>query len=190
MSKNRHLNPEEPVEVTPRQYERQVLDWIVESENGIEGFEVEQREKIDGAGGEYEIDVVVDFMVFGGAQIRVLVECKRWSRRVNRDQLLAFNSKIEDTGSHKGIVFSTGGFQKGAIDYAAQKGIATVVFESGDSHYETKGVGPGPHKPPPWIDFPDYAGSLLTVRNAKLHGCLIDESHLEALANWLDLNGG
>jgi hypothetical protein len=35
-------------------------------------------------------------------------------------------SKIQDTSAHKGIVFSTSGFQKGALEYAKAHGISAV----------------------------------------------------------------
>lgn len=123
------------IEVTPKEYERQALKWIEDAEPGVENLRVAQRAMVEGDGGDYEIDVVAELSIFEGAELRVLVECKRWSNPVKREQLLAFFGKLEDTSSHKGIVFTTSRFQRGALKYARSKGIATAVFRGGRSQF-------------------------------------------------------
>ncbi len=105
-------------------------------------------EKIAGAGGEYAFDVVVRFSRFGGAEFTVLVEWKRHRDAVKRDLVLILDRKLMDVEAHKGMMFSTSGFQKGAIEFASQNGIALLTFRDGRAIYETRDHGP-PVEPPP-----------------------------------------
>lgn len=106
-------NPAEAVEITPEEYERQVCDWLRESEGEPTNIEVRHLERIAGSGGEYEFDVVARFSRFAGAEFTVLVECKRYSNPVRRDLVLTLQSKLQDVRAQKAMMFSTGGFQRG-----------------------------------------------------------------------------
>ena len=48
--------------------------------------------------------------------------------------------KLRNTASHKGFIFSTSGFQRGALDVAVEEGIATLIFEAGNARYETRSM--------------------------------------------------
>lgn len=52
-----------------------------------------------------------------------LVECKRWKEPVSRDRIDVLASSIEALGAQNGAVFTTTGFEAGAIAYAKGKGI-------------------------------------------------------------------
>ncbi len=41
----------------------------------------------------------------------------------------------------EGMVFSTGGFQRGPIEYASQNGVALLNFRDGRATYETRNDG-------------------------------------------------
>ena len=122
----RRQDREQSVDISPEEYERQVCAWLKGCDSSIESSEVAHRSVVQGTSGEYEIDVVVRFRLFGGAELLILVECRRRGRRIERDDVMAFHSKLQDTGAHKGIMFATAGFQSGAIEYAERQGIATV----------------------------------------------------------------
>ena len=107
-------NPADSVQITPGEYELQVLQWIRASAGPLIDFDATHLKSLDDHGGEYEFDVVVEFSVFEGAKIIVLAECKRYSKPVERDKVLALHAKVQDTAAHKGIMFSTSGFQRGA----------------------------------------------------------------------------
>jgi len=68
---------------------------------------------LKGASGEYAFDALAEFEILGGARILVLVECKRHSSPVKREDVLVLEAKLRDTGAHKAMVFSTAGFQSG-----------------------------------------------------------------------------
>jgi restriction system protein len=123
--------------------------------------------------------------ILGGATILMILECKHQGRAIARDDVIILEGKLRDTGSHKGMLFSTSGFQLGAIQYAATHGIATVTVVGGDFLYETKAMGP-PQPPPPWANLPKYAGIRLapTEKGISTHSILPDNP--DVLLEFLD----
>ena len=73
------------LEISPADFEERVRQWLVANEpGGLKEFRVQHLEMVSGAGGEYEIDVTAEFIIFGGARICILVECKHQKARVKR----------------------------------------------------------------------------------------------------------
>ncbi|HVT61288.1 MAG TPA: restriction endonuclease [Thermoanaerobaculia bacterium] len=182
-------NPGTPVEITPQAYEKQVLRWIRKSLGKPNNFEAKHQGMVSGRGGDYKIDVLVTFSALGGALFIVLVECKRCKRPVERDEILTLYGKVDAVGAHKGIMFSTAGFQKGALEYARAKGLGTALFMDGRSIYQTKaapGYGPTP-KAPAWVRLPRFAGELIELRDETVHCHRLEDQELDALAAWLGL---
>ena len=157
-------NPSGSTQVTPEEYEAQVCSWLSQSED-FPCINWINRKVISGRGGDYEIDVLGEMTLLGGALFRILVECKRWSRPVGRDVVLAHAMKLQYTAAHKGIIFATSGFQRGAIEAATEAGIATITFEDGNARYRTRSMGPN-HKPPDWVPSPTYAAYLMSATDA------------------------
>lgn len=178
-------NPREPTNTTPVEYEKQVLSWLEGACPQVNSFRIEHLKKLSGSGGEYEFDGVAEIEVFNGAIIKILIECKRYSSPVEREVILAFHSKILDVGAHKGMVFSTSGFQKGAISYATSKGIAAISFFEGQYLYETRSLYP-PYKPPSHLQFPKFAGSMFSGDENRFTVSTFDESNLEVLGQFLN----
>lgn len=60
----------------------------------------------------------------------VVVECKNYNKKVSVDDIEEFESKLSQiTGKNvKGIVFTTKGFQSGALEFASNSGIALARF--------------------------------------------------------------
>ena len=183
----------EVVEISPTQFERQVKAWLQKASDGLRDFRVTHRKTIEGSGGQYEIDVVAEFEALGGASIIVLVECKyyRSSNPIKRDTVMTLHAKLQDVGAHKGILFSTSGFQRGALQYAKAHGIGLVRVQDGRSvRYETKELGTSPD-PPPWVPRYKYVGWLLTLTDAgnKSRHLVADDYH-DAIREWLHSNPG
>lgn len=150
-------NPADSVEVTPKEYEDQVYQWLLNSEAKDIKLEITKLEKLHGSGGGYELDCLAIIELFGGAIVKVVIECKRYSRPVEREKVLALQSKMIDIGAHKAIMFSTSGFQKGAIEYSKSRGIALITFIDGSWLYETRSVVEHV-RPPAFLTFPKFAG--------------------------------
>ena len=157
-------NPSRSAQVTPEEYEARVCSWLSQAEDFL-CISWINREVISGRGGDYEIDVLGEMTLLGGALIRILVECKRWRRPVGRDVVLALAMKLQNTSAHKGMIFATSGFQRGAIEAATEAGIATITFEDGNARYRTRSMGPN-HEPPDWIPSPTYVAYLMSATGA------------------------
>lgn len=89
-------------------------------------------------------------------QFVTLVECKRWKEPVSRDRIDVLASSIEALGATNGAIFTTTGFEEGAIAYAKGKGIELFVVR--DLTREEWGL-PGRH-----------VHLFLHVNAAELHG--------------------
>jgi hypothetical protein len=97
--------------------------------------------QIDRYGAKRQIDVKIvrrsRFHTF-----TTLVECKRWKEPVSRDRIDVLASGIEALGAQNGAIFTTTGFEEGAIAYAKGKGIE--LFRIRDLTPEEWGL-PGRH---------------------------------------------
>ena len=148
-----------PVEITAEQYETQVVDWL-RTQESFDSFQVTHREKLPGTAGEYTFDGIARFEILGGAQFLVLIECKRHRRPVERLHVMALHQKLRDVGAHKALIFSTGGFQRGAIEYAHAHGIAAVHFADGRAGWMARSRTQIDLQAPPDLDL--YSGWLVT----------------------------
>ena len=176
-------NPYTPVEISPTEFEEQVLSWLERSaaEQGLP-IKATPQGIVSGAGGDYSIDVLLESTLFG-ASLLVLVECKHQRRPVERDELIVLEGKLRDVGAHKGMLFSTSGFQSGAIKYAAAHGIATVTVVSGQWLFETKGAGASP-PPPSSLHFDRFEGIRLEPSATGISRHSVESDRVDALSEW------
>jgi restriction system protein len=175
---------EEPIELTPEQFEREVRKILQKSNANLKAFEVNHREKIPGAEGIYEIDVTARFEALG-AEYLTLIECKHQKNPIKREVVQILHDKIRTTGAHKGMIFATTTFQRGAIEYASAHGIALVRMVEGKTSYETKAFGIAA-EPPPWANIPPYVGYFysLTDEGDKRY-TLVSVKYSDALNEFL-----
>jgi restriction system protein len=115
-------------EISPDQFEQLVFKYIRDSDSAPENLRLVRKEKLRLPDGTYEIDITARFEALG-VEFLVLVECKRYSGSVERDVVQVLHSKVLAAGAQKGVLFSTGYFQSGAVRYARQHGIALVLVE-------------------------------------------------------------
>ena len=178
-------NPRVPAEITPSEFEKIVLAWLRRCWAGDnQQIEAKHLGTIAGVGGEYKIDVLVKISVFGGAEVVVLAECKHQGRPVEREDAMVLKARLLDVGAHKGMLFSTSGFQKGALKYATAHRIAAIAVVDGRWLYETKNIGSGLVEPPPWERFDAYAGIRMTSTEAGISCHTIGLEQVEALKEW------
>lgn len=181
---NPRWNPNNPIEVTPEDYEKQVVSWLQSAGRELQGFTVNHLEKIHGDGGEYSIDGWAEFEIFGGTKVCVLIECKRHRRPVERDIVLGVHAKAQAVGAQKSIVFSTSGFQSGALEYAASAGIALVVFVDGKATYLTRSrtALSKAYYPP---NLPKFAGQMVRTEADKTTISVLTDERVAPLAEWI-----
>ena len=148
--------------VTPAEYERVVGELLAAVGRDLPAFQVQNQELIDTPEGGYRIDVTARFSALGAAFL-VLIECKDHARRVERADVQVLADRLRATGAQKGMLFSTNGFQKGALEFARAHHIALIRLLEGELTYETRSYrapdAPRP-KPPSWADIPPFVGYL------------------------------
>jgi len=144
----------DPIELTPRQFELAVKGIVDAAANGLVEYESAHLEQLTASDGEYEIDVTARFQALG-ADFLVLIECKHHKRKIERQDVQVLQARLQSLGAQKGMIFSTAGFQAGAIQYADQHGIALCYLVEGKSTWFTKSAGPS-SLPPSWVHIPEY----------------------------------
>lgn len=178
------FNPATSVEVSPDEYERQVAAWLGQTKRGLASFKIQHQAQLGGSSGEYTFDGIAEFEIFDGARIIVLVECKRHSSAVKRDYVLTLEAKLRDVGAHKAMLFSTAGFQRGALEYAAERGIATVTFIDGKLTYETRSAAPTPG--PPAGEHPAIC-RVVPLSGSRIHSWhLLERNRSDPIDSWLE----
>lgn len=146
----------DPITLTPKAYELAVKGILDASGCELVGYSSSHLEEIQGTDGDYIIDVVARFSALG-ADFLVLVECKHHKRKVERQDVQALHAKIQSTGAHKGMLFSTAGFQSGAITYADVHGISLVQLADGNTSWFTRSETPLTERPD-WAGAFEYCG--------------------------------
>ncbi len=177
-------NPATPVEISPTEFEELVLTWLrMSAVDQTPSMNAVHQGVVNGVSGAYTIDVLVELFLLGGAKFVILVECKHQRRPVERDEVIILDGKLRDVGAHKGMLFSTSGFQLGAVNYAATHGIATVTVIDGQWLFETRTIGPS-SAPPPWIKHDRFAGFRLNPTEKGMTVQTIDSDNIEPLSRW------
>ena len=150
---------EQPINLTPKQFEQQVEKLLRKLGVGLTVFKVQRLEKIDAADGVYEIDVTARFEALG-ASFLVLIECKHHISPIKREVVQVLFDRLRAVGGHKGMIFSTARFQKGAIEFAQAHGIALVQITDGRTMYATRTYDGVPALSP---EAPQYAEWIITM---------------------------
>lgn len=145
------------LEISATEFERLVRDWIVKQGGELTSLEVTHDAKVEAYDSTYQIDVLAKFQDFAGAEFTVLIECKKYRNAVERELVKVLHDKVRSVGAHKGMLFTTTGFQSGAIKYAKAHGIALVSIIEGVATYETRSAYPVAAQPPSWLNLPKFA---------------------------------
>ena len=127
----------DPISLTPREYELAVKSILDGAGVRLDQFQSQHLERLPGVDGDYVIDVTARFSALG-ADFLVLVECKNERRKTERHDVQVLRDKMQSIGAQKGMLFSTAGFQEGAIEYADAHKIALVQLVDGKSTWFTK----------------------------------------------------
>lgn len=111
------------------EYEKYIKDVFLQilKEEGIGNTKVQHDIRLKGKTATHQIDVYWEYMQFG-EMIKVAVECKRYVRNVSIGVVRDFHSVLQDINCSKGIIVTTTGFQRGAIEYASKNNISLKVI--------------------------------------------------------------
>lgn len=124
--------------VSPEQFEEMVVRYLRRRKGYLHEFEVQRRARISGPDGEFEIDAVASFAALG-AQFVVIIECKHHRNPIKRELVQVLRDKVRSVSAQKGMLFSTSGFQRGAVEYAEKQGLALIHFTGVGVVFETRG---------------------------------------------------
>lgn len=149
----------EDSEITPVQFELLVKSYLENLDHKIVSFSIDHNLRISKIDGEYQIDVYAEFD-FLGVAFKVLVECKRYKSKVKREVVQLLYDKIRATGAQKGIIFSTSGFQDGAVTFAEEHGIALITLINGIAKIRTRSMNPPEIKADYYPDIPKFVGDF------------------------------
>ncbi|MFH1419272.1 MAG: restriction endonuclease [Planctomycetota bacterium] len=151
--------------ISSDEYEKEVAGLLQALGRDLPGFQVHHLETVSTPDGSYKIDVTARFSQLN-VDFLILIECKDHARPVERKEVQVLADKLRAANAQKGMLFSTNGFRKGAIEYAKTRRIALVRLVEGELTYQTRALQlPGaPHpKPPPWANIPKYLGILISI---------------------------
>ena len=146
----------DPITLSPSEFEEAVKAILDAVGVPLKDYESAHLASLTGVDGDYIIDVSVSFSALG-ADFLVLVECKHEKRRTERQDVQILHTKIQSLGAQKGMIFSTAGFQEGAVQYAELHGIALVQIARGENTYFSRSME-SPKPPPAWLQIPKYVG--------------------------------
>jgi restriction system protein len=136
--------------VTSGKYEQLVAATTRDLKLGGSKGVYHQREFIGKRTGR-KIKVDVSFeLELANFTVLCIVECKWYNHRVDVSEVEEFRTKLDDIGAHKGLMFTTVGYQDGAVKVAKAYGIALARLSDsplpGDILAITKAVSA--RKPP------------------------------------------
>jgi restriction system protein len=126
--------------ISAEEYE-QIVKAVLDAaarQKGLLDYLSSHLDAITAADGDYTFDVTVRFRALGGDHL-VLIECKRHKNKVKRELVMVLHSKLQAVGGNKGMLFSTAGFQSGAVDYASKHGISLVQLDERTTEWVHRG---------------------------------------------------
>lgn len=114
-----------PANITPTEFEEFCLNTLsaYAKKEALQDFVIKHNQKIDAADSTYQIDVLAEYTALG-CKNTVIVECKKYTRSIERSVVAELYAKLQSIGAQKGILMSTSGFQSDAVKFAGAHGIA------------------------------------------------------------------
>lgn len=91
------------------------------------GYDVDVQKTVQLARGNVDIDVWADD--HSSPPSVIAVECKHWSRRATKNVVHAFRAVVGDSGANIGLIVSSAGFQKGAIEAATYSNVRLLTWD-------------------------------------------------------------
>jgi len=107
-------------------YVRSIVEVLLRAQ-GLETVEVKHDVQIPGLSRSHQIDVYWEYRL-GGVSHRVIMNCKRYKDTVEVTDVLTLSGVLTDMPGVRGLIVSTVGFQKGAVDYAKTHQIGLKII--------------------------------------------------------------
>jgi hypothetical protein len=132
-----------PAEISPGEFEQFVAELFDSLSGEVEDLRLALHDRIEGVDGTFEFDATIRYR-WRGLQFLVILEAKRHKGTIKRELVQILHHKVLSVGAHKGVMFSTSRFQRGALEFAKTHGVALVSVTEGRFTYETRAAGPTP----------------------------------------------
>lgn len=132
-----------PADISPDEFEAWVGELLGSASADLQDLRITVHDRVVGTDGTFDLDATVRFR-WAGMDFLVVIEAKRHSHPIKRELVQVLHSKVQSTGAHKGALFSTAPFQRGALEFAKVHGIALIHVTEGRFVVETKAQGPRP----------------------------------------------
>ncbi len=122
---------------------------------------------------QFEIEVEKLLINLGSGKLAEF-KTNRLENLQGRDLVQILHDRLRAVGAQKGMLFATTRFQRGAIEFAKQRGIALVQVADGKTSYFTKGLGKTIYPP----DLPPYVGWFITLNDEgnELHSRIMADN--------------
>lgn len=104
---------------------RSITEAVLRAQ-GLETVEVKHDVQVQGISRSHQIDVYWEYRL-GGVLHRVIINCKRYSHTVEVTDVLTLAGVLSDMPGVRGLIVTTVGFQKGALDYAKSHQIGLKI---------------------------------------------------------------
>lgn len=98
------------------------------------GLVAEEERTVKTPRGKKEIDVFA-FDPNSVDNIKYIIECKSWNRKINQSIVHAFTTVMHETGGNIGYLISNKGFQPGAKGYMKNTNISGLTFKEFQKKY-------------------------------------------------------
>lgn len=130
-----------PADISAEEFEAWLGELLESASTNVEDFRVTVHDKVVGTDGTFDLDATIRLR-WAGMDFLAVVEAKRHTNPIKRELVQILHSKVQSTGAHKGVLFSTAPFQRGALEFAKVHGIALVHVTEGRFAFETRAREP------------------------------------------------
>ncbi|MDT4814437.1 Restriction endonuclease [compost metagenome] len=104
----------------------QFQEEIAEHFRGL-GVSANTNVTIKGVRTSHDIDILV-ITKFLGVDLKWIIEAKLWKSKVPKEKVFALRTIVDDVGADRGFLISDKGFQRGAVEAAANSNIQLTTF--------------------------------------------------------------
>lgn len=163
------VGKERYTDMTPTEFEHFSLNFLKEQTDMLEDGKFEHNVMMKTYDGTYQIDGKIEFS-YKGLKFICLVECKRYRGPIKRENVAALYAKVQSIGAQKGIFITTSYFQRGALLYAKEHGIALItITDEGITYYLRSDNMQSIHKPCNGTMFVPVLSEAITEESHFLH---------------------
>lgn len=131
-------------EISPDEFECFCMETLkaYAKKDNLKEFTILHNESVGTHDGVYQIDILGEFNAMG-IKFKIIVECKMYTRPVEREKVCVLYEKQQSLGANKSVLMSTSGFQSGAVQYAKAHGITLIqIVDSLVKHIQNSSKEP------------------------------------------------